>query len=137
MDLSSVTEILRNHGLKVTPQRLAVYSTLYDMENHPTVEMLYQKLQPDHPTMSLATVYKALQVLVHVGLVQQLNMGEDSFRYDAKTMQHSHVRCTKCNRVDDVLDVDDDMVMGSVAAKTSYRLTGRQMYFFGLCSKCQ
>lgn len=137
MDLSSVTEILRNHGLKVTPQRLAVYSTLYDMENHPTVEMLYQKLQPDHPTMSLATVYKALQVLVHVGLVQQLNMGEDSFRYDAKTMQHSHVRCTKCNRVDDVLDVDDDLVMGSVAAKTAYRLTGRQMYFFGLCSNCQ
>lgn len=136
MDFNNVADILRKNGLKVTPQRMAVYGTLCEMKNHPTVEMLYQKLQPDHPTMSLATVYKALEVLVHVGLVQQLNVGEDSFRYDAKTVQHFHVRCTKCNRVEDVMDVDDGPIMDAVATKTAYKLTGRQLYFFGLCDKC-
>lgn len=136
MDFDSVADILRKNGLKVTPQRMAVYGTLCGMENHPTVEMLYQRLQPEHPTMSLATVYKALEVLVHVGLVQQLNVGEDSFRYDARTVQHSHVRCTKCNRVEDIMDVDDSHIMSEVAAKTAYKLTGRQLYFFGLCDNC-
>lgn len=136
MDMEKVTELLRENGLKVTPQRLAVYEVLYGMKDHPTVEMIYNKLHPKYPTMSLATVYKALEVLVQVGLVQQINVGEESFRYDAVISSHPHVRCTKCGRVDDVFDVDDSAIMRSVAEKTSYKLTGRQLYFFGVCSEC-
>ena len=79
-----VTALLRERGFKVTPQRLAVYNALAHTTEHPSAETLYQELLPDYPTMSLATVYKSLNILCAVGIVQELNVGEDSFRYDAR-----------------------------------------------------
>ena len=93
---------LRAAGFKVTPQRLAVYNMLSHTKVHPNADTIYKELQPLYPTMSLATVYKALSILCDLGLAQELNVGEDAFRYDADTSHHPHVRCTKCLRVDDV-----------------------------------
>ena len=136
-EAQSVTRILRENGFKVTPQRLAVYEALASTYSHPNAEMLYQMLQPNYPTMSLATVYKTMDIFAGLGLVQVLNVGEDSFRYDAETMSHPHIRCVSCNRVDDVFDVQDEALIKSVTEKSGYRLTGRQLYFFGRCPECQ
>ena len=68
--------------LKLTPQRLAVYQYLKSTSEHPSAETIYKSLQPNYPTMSLATVYKTLKTLVEIGLVQELNVGEGNFRYD-------------------------------------------------------
>ena len=136
-EAQSVTHILRENGFKVTPQRLAVYEALASTYSHPNAEMLYQMLQPNYPTMSLATVYKTMDIFAGLGLVQVLNVGEDSFRYDAETMSHPHIRCVSCNRVDDVFDVQDEALIKSVTEKSGYHLTGRQLYFFGRCPECQ
>ena len=85
MVMQEVTTLLREKGFKVTPQRLAVYDVLCHTKAHPTADMIYGELQPTYPTMSLATVYKTLDILSKVGLVQVLNVGEESFRYDANT----------------------------------------------------
>ena len=58
-----LTALLRNHGYKVTPQRLAVYEALAEQPWHPNAEMLYSKLQPKYPAMSFATVYKTVEIL--------------------------------------------------------------------------
>lgn len=137
MDKQRVTEVLREKGLKVTPQRLAVYHALYNTTEHPSAEMLFQKLQLNYPTMSLATVYKTIEVLKEIGLVQALNVGEDSFRYDANVEKHPHVKCMLCQCVDDIFGVDDSGFVGEVAEKTSYQLTGQQFYFYGICPTCQ
>lgn len=137
LDMQGVTKRLRDNGFKVTPQRLAVYEALQGTEEHPNAEMLYSILQPAYPTMSLATVYKTMDILSEIGLVQILNVGEDSYRYDANTSSHPHVCCTSCGRVDDVLEVDDNAFTDMIAAKSSYKLSGRQMYFFGQCPDCQ
>ena len=57
----SVT-LLKKHGLKATPQRIAIYDYLLHTETHPTVDTIYASLHPTHPTMSLATVYKTVAV---------------------------------------------------------------------------
>ena len=132
-----ITGILREKGLKVTPQRLAVYNVLYNTTEHPSAEMIFQKLQPDYPTMSLATVYKTIEVLKEIGLVQALNVGEDSFRYDANVENHPHVKCVVCHRVDDIFDIDADGFVEKIADKTDYKLTGKQFYFYGVCPNCQ
>lgn len=137
LDMQGVTKRLRDNGFKVTPQRLAVYEALQGTKEHPNAEMLYSILQPAYPTMSLATVYKTMDILSEIGLVQILNVGEDSYRYDANTSSHPHVCCTSCGRVDDVLEVDDNAFTDMIAAKSSYKLSGRQMYFFGQCPDCQ
>lgn len=137
LDMQEVTHILRENGFKVTPQRLAVYEALTRKNSHPNAEMLYKMLQPHYPTMSLATVYKTMDIFAGLGLAQVLNVGEDSYRYDAETDSHPHIRCVTCNRVDDVWDIQDELLLESVQSRTGYRLMGRQLYFFGQCPECQ
>ena len=137
LEAKKITELLREKGFKVTPQRLAVYEVLSRTKAHPNAETIYNKLQPNYPTMSLATVYKTLDILSEIGLVQVLNVGEESFRYDANTESHPHVHCVQCGRVDDIFDVDDRGFMRKIAEKTDYDLSGRQLYFYGICPECQ
>lgn len=132
-----VTSLLREKGFKVTPQRLAIYKVLANSKAHPSAEMIFQQLQPYYPTMSLATVYKTVEILKEIGLIQVLNAGEDSFRYDADTSMHTHIRCLQCGRVDDLHDIDLVSFVGEVAQKTQYRLAGQQFYFYGYCPACQ
>ena len=132
-----VTALLRERGFKVTPQRLAVYNALAHTTEHPSAETLYQELLPDYPTMSLATVYKSLNILCAVGLVQELNVGEDSFRYDARVSPHPHIRCMHCGRVDDVKTLPTTDFSEQVMLETGYQLTGQQYYFYGVCPHCQ
>ena len=134
---TEVSEALRTKGYKATPQRLAVYDALATTTAHPNADMLYKKLVPHYPTMSLATVYKTLGILCTVGLAQELNVGEDSFRYDANTENHPHVRCTSCGRVDDVPVLNDVMLLRQAAASTGYDITDRQIYLYGLCPGCR
>ncbi len=133
----NITELLRENGFKVTPQRLAVYEVLANTKEHPNAEMIFSSLQATYPTMSLATVYKTIDILNEIGMVQILNAGEDSFRYDADMSDHAHVRCIECGRVDDVYDLDASKVTREIEIGTRYRLVGQQFYFYGICPDCQ
>ncbi len=132
-----VTVLLRERGFKVTPQRLAVYNALAHTTAHPSAETLYRELLADYPTMSLATVYKSLNIFCTVGIAQELNVGEDSFRYDANVKAHPHIRCKHCGRVDDVKTLPTERFSQQVMDETGYQLTGQQYYFYGVCPKCQ
>jgi Fur family peroxide stress response transcriptional regulator len=137
--LEDITAFLRDNGFKATPQRLAVYNALARSKEHPTADALFAALRPHFPTMSLATVYKALDVLAGLGLVKVLNAGEFSFRYDADTSEHAHVRCDSCGAITDVFSVDEGNaanIVKEAEAETGYKLSSRHIYFFGLCPKC-
>jgi Fur family peroxide stress response transcriptional regulator len=134
--LQDITAFLRDNGFKATPQRLAVYDALARSHAHPTADMLFSALRPNFPTMSLATVYKALDVLVGLGLVKALNTGEFSFRYDADTSDHAHVRCEKCGAVTDVFSVDAGDIVKQAEAKSGCKIASKEIYFFGLCPEC-
>lgn len=128
---------LREHRLKVTPQRLAIFHMLTNTKSHPSAEMIYNSLRDTHPTMSLATVYKTLDALVKASLVQQINVGEDSFRYDATTQSHPHIICSTCHCVHDLeADALPDL-KSTVAEKTGFNLSHEQLYFYGVCPDCQ
>ncbi len=133
----STAECLRNHKLKVTPQRLAIFHMLSHTTTHPSAEKIYNSLHDTHPTMSLATVYKTLDALVKASLVQQLNVGEDSFRYDATATPHPHIICTACHQVFDLHDHDLTSLRSDVQATTNFKLTHEQLYFYGVCPDCQ
>ena len=133
-----LTILLREHGYKVTPQRLAVYEAFADETWHPNAEMLYNKLQPKFPAMSFATVYKTVEILHDINVMQVLNTGEDSFRYDANVHEHYHLRCLKCGAVEDAI-MDEgikEQLTKSVEGQSGYSISGRQFYFFGLCPHC-
>ena len=132
-----LAKILRANRCKVTPQRLAVYETLAKTNEHPTAEAIYKRIKPIYPTMSFATVYKSVEILNKLKVIQVLNTGEDSFRYDADTSEHSHIQCTVCGRVDDIKPLQVEALRDEVAKNTSYELEWQQLYFYGRCPNCQ
>ena len=135
--MDNITSIFKEKKLKLTPQRLAVYQYLMGTKDHPSAEAIYKALQPIYPTMSLATVYKALKTLVEVGLVQEINVGEGNFRYDATVNDHAHIQCLKCSRVDD-LEIDSFPNLNQIASENSkYEIKWNKLFFYGVCESCQ
>ncbi len=133
-----LTAILKEHGLKVTPQRLSIFRMLRNTNSHPNAEAIYKELQEEHPTMSLATVYKTVDTFVQCGLIQQLNVGEDSYRYDADTSDHSHIKCTVCGQVSDLPTLSHlEALRQEVQNSTNFILSHEQLYFYGTCTSCQ
>ena len=96
--MDHIASIFKEKKLKLTPQRLAVYNYLINTTAHPSADTIYTDIHVQYPTMSLATVYKALKTLVEVGLIQEINVGEGNFRYDANSLPHPHLQCLKCGK---------------------------------------
>src|SRR5436190_14793305 len=98
-----LTTLFRDRGLRVTPQRQAIFRLLHGNDNHPTVEALYDQARSDMPTMSLKTVYQTVHDLEALGEVRVLDLGTGSVRVDPNVNgEHHHLVCTQCGRVRDV-----------------------------------
>jgi Fur family peroxide stress response transcriptional regulator len=129
---------LKDHDLRVTPQRLLVLRILAESEAHPTVEQIYAQVRAEFPTTSLATVYKTLALLKELNEVLELGFPDGSNRYDGnKPFPHPHVICTKCKKITDpdLFDLDD--LSQEMSRKTGYRIFSHRLDFFGLCPDCQ
>ena len=135
--MKEIAAIFKAKKLKLTPQRLAVYRYLMGTKKHPSAETIYKALQEDYPTMSLATVYKAINTLVDVGLIQEINVGEGNFRYDFNAEPHPHIQCIKCGRVDDLENLDYTHLNEEAQKHSNYRILSNKMYFYGICEECQ
>ena len=91
-----------------------------------------------NPSISLATVYKTLDSFRKVGLIQEINVGDDKSRYDAKCEEHIHIVCTTCNNVFDVFEIDSlHMIKEEVIQKTDFSIDFHQAILYGTCSACQ
>lgn len=127
---------LKSNSCKITPQRMAVYQTVKESIDHPNAEAVFKKLSPTYPTMSLATVYKSLELFSKLGLIQVINIGENSFRYDGKTEEHQHIICTNCSKIEDLNnDVFEDLTI-KVQNISKYQIQKQQLCFYGICSDC-
>lgn len=98
----TITDTLKSKGLRVTPQRFAVYANLLSRSDHPTVEQIMEELNQDFPVSSQATIYSSLQVLREVGLVQEVLLEEGLSRYDANMELHHHFHCSDCGAIEDI-----------------------------------
>lgn len=128
---------LRRRGLRLTPQREAIYSYLRSVVSHPRAEDIYAAVRQDHPALSLATVYNTLNLLVNQGLARRLVYGETTSRYDANVSDHAHVVCERCGAVADYFGDNEHDVKASVAAATGYKVRSMRQIFYGLCRSCQ
>lgn len=134
--VNTLVEILKSNNCKITPQRIAVYQALQDSTDHPNAEMIYKKLAPNYPMISLATIYKSLELFAHLNLIQVINVGENSFRYDFNTKSHPHVVCTHCQKVE---DLDENFLVdlsSKVENTTNYKINKQQLCFYGVCPDC-
>lgn len=129
--MKKVAEIMRS-----TNQRQIILEELRKA-NHPTACELYDRVRRRLPRIGLGTIYRNLDVMADCGLVLKLEVGGSQKRFDALTEPHYHIRCARCNKVDDIdVDVIQDIAQAA-AEKTSYRILGHHVEFTGLCPKCQ
>jgi len=93
---------LEKAGWRFTRQRAAVFNHLQSVQNHPTAEDVYAAVRNDLPKISLATVYKALEALVDSGVAAKLTYSDGACRYDCRSDDHYHLRCTRTHQVRDL-----------------------------------
>jgi len=134
--MDKIINLFKDKKLKLTPQRLAVYKYLMNTKEHPSAETIYKSLHIEYPTMSLATVYKAIKTLVEVGLVQELNVGEGNFRYDGNSATHPHIQCIHCGKVEDLDSLSFDELSDVAEKHTKYKILSNKVYFYGICPDC-
>lgn len=133
---SSVIQALRSKGYKATPQRIAICKTALDSREHPSVQKIYREVKKTHPTVSLATVYKTLQVLKEIGWVQELNFPQEQTRFDPYMEPHINLVCLQCENIQDVDDAAAKEVVRKVTNEANFAPTAQRLDVYGLCEKC-
>lgn len=101
-------EMLKNSGLKATPQRLCVLKCL-SSHTHPSMEELYELVKKEHPSISLATVYKNIAALLEENLVVEITTPGQKTRYDIYEREHIHIVCKGCGHVSDIFSKEAKM----------------------------
>ena len=131
---AELTELFRQQGLKVTPQRQCIFRILHGTEVHPTAESVYAAAAAEMPTMSLRTVYQTLNDLAAMGEIQQLDLGTGSSRFDPNTDGHHHLVCTGCGKVRDLYADFTDVRVPS--GDHGFEVSSTEIVFRGLCDEC-
>lgn len=136
--LDQMVKRLKDSDCRITPQRHAVLSVLAHSHDHPSAESIYDELFLHYPTMSLATVYKTLNLLKKEGEVLELEFSELGNRYDGKKpYPHPHVICTACGTIVDPSQLDLEQISQKMMEETGFKIMSHRLDFFGLCPDCQ
>jgi Fe2+ or Zn2+ uptake regulation protein len=134
--VDQLTTTLREHGLKVTAQRLTIFGVMRRHGQHLTAEEVFARVRAVLPTISLTTVYKVLNELVALGELQRVVLGDGSARFDPNTSQHAHLVCLQCGQAEDLPSTDYHVGLPEVAAR-GYRVLRQAVIFYGVCPACQ
>jgi Fe2+ or Zn2+ uptake regulation protein len=131
-----LTTLFRERGLRVTPQRQALFRLLHGDDAHPTVEALYERARHEMPTISLKTVYQTVHDLEALGEVHVLDLGTGTLRVDPNVEDdHHHLVCTSCGRIRD-LPVEFDRLRVPVRYRRDFVVDDVQVIFRGRCDNC-
>lgn len=107
------------------------------MKSHPTADELYARVRERLPHISLATVYRNLDLMARHGVIRKLEMAGSQSRYDGMIDLHYHVRCVHCGCVEDVHVPHDVVDVRQLEAPEGYRLLGHRLEFVGECPRCR
>jgi Fur family transcriptional regulator, peroxide stress response regulator len=133
---AEIIETLRKKGYKATPQRIAICQFVLHSRDHPSAQRVYDEVKKVHPTVSLATVYKTLQILKEHGLVQELDLPESQARFDSYVEPHINLICTRCGNIQDYDDKAAREMVERVTAKAKFTRTGQRLDIYGVCKTC-
>jgi Fur family peroxide stress response transcriptional regulator len=126
----------REAGLRLTHQRLEIYSELAETPDHPTAETIYQRIRKKIPTISLDTVYRTLATFARHGLINKVETVESQARFEVKIMRHHHVICRRCNRITDFQwELLDDVSLPAEIDRWG-RVETSNVIVYGICTAC-
>ncbi|MDA8211720.1 MAG: Fur family transcriptional regulator [Clostridia bacterium] len=137
----SICHRMSEKDYKLTPQRRVILHAFMDnSERHLSAEDIYGIVKSQHPEIGLATVYRTLELLAEIGVLQKMNFGDGRSRYEFaqdEEHHHHHLICLGCGSV---LEFTDDLLESlesTIAGKTGFKILDHQLKFYGYCKKCQ
>lgn len=123
--------------IRMTRQREIIVRELMAMKTHPTADELYDRVKKLIPKISLATVYRNLEILSGVNIIQKLEVTGRQKRFDGDISNHYHIKCIKCGRVDDIPSIQLSEIERAVTDPCGYTVLGHRLEFEGICPECK
>lgn len=136
-------ELLKKYGLKVTTQRVVILEVLSNRpDEHLTVEEIYDCVKNKYPEIGLATVYRTIQMLSEINLIDKLNLDDGYVRYEIGKQEencghhHHHLICIDCGQVftfqDDLLENLENQIQKTM----NFQIVDHEVKLYGHCSNC-
>lgn len=135
---------LKENGLKVTQQRLIVLQTLAEnRDKHMTAEDIYEVVRENHPEIGLATIYRTIQLLLEMRLLDRIHLDDGCVRYEIGHLftgdmrhNHHHLVCKICGKV---IPFEDDLLEElevHIEQDTGFHVLDHELKFYGQCKEC-
>jgi len=139
--LRSARDRLAEKDYRFTPQRQAVLEALLEHAGeHLSAEDVHALVKREHPDIGLATVYRTLDLLSGLDMVQKIDLGDGRSRFelgDSGEHYHHHLICVECGAVAE-FDIDLlESLETLVAKRTGFKVLDHQVKLFGLCGECR
>ncbi len=138
-------KILKMQGFRMTLPRQVILVVLSKSEDHLLAKDIYMKIKKDYPNIGLTTVYRTLDLLVRMGLINKFEFGDGQSRYELAwdyKEHHHHLVCQSCGKIIDYNDfIDDevkffDKIQESLSKKYRFNIDSHEVYFYGKCDAC-
>lgn len=145
VDREQFKKLLKDKGLKVTNQRIAVLETIASRpDEHLTAEEIFDLVKVSHPEIGLATIYRTIQLLNELHLIDRINFDDGFVRYEMGSdpgeqnkHRHHHLICTKCGKVisfqDDLLEELEEKINQT----TGFSVVNHEVILYGYCATCK
>lgn len=130
--------IIREMGLKVTGQRMAILESLAGGRAHVTALEVFEAVNVKHPEIGFATVYRFLRKMAEQKLVTEVRMGGLPARYELTPKRHhDHLTCVSCGLIVEFENSQIESLQERVANEHNFRLTHHVLELYGMCANCQ
>jgi Fur family transcriptional regulator, peroxide stress response regulator len=123
-------------GLRMTPQRRAIYDALTGRKEHPSASELYERLKKDHPALSLDTVNRNLLDFWRAGLIQCAESLDCVKRFDGDLAPHHHFHCLECGGIVDFGSPDLDQIRLPGRLQKRFKIFSKKVHVTGICDGC-
>ena len=121
MMTTAIRENLQVKGLKVTPQRVAIFEAIVELDNHPTADDIIAFIKINHPNISVGTVYKVLDLFVENNFIKRVKTDKDIMRYDPHLTNHHHLYCSDTERIEDFEDAELNQIINDYFNKNKIK----------------
>ncbi|ADH99705.1 ferric iron uptake transcriptional regulator [Salisediminibacterium selenitireducens] len=140
--IERIKKQLHSQSYKLTPQREATVRVLLENEDdHLSAEDVYMLVKEKYPEIGLATVYRTLELLTELKIVDKINFGDGVSRYDLRQEGanhfHHHLVCIECGAVDEIQEDLLDDVEKVVESRWNFQIKDHRLTFHGICYRCQ
>jgi len=127
----------KEHGLKITLQRTAIYQELLKAKDHPSADIIYRKIVKNIPNISFDTVNRTLLTFSKIGITNIVEGYGQPKRYDPDLDTHHHFRCTHCNKIIDFHNEDYDNLIVPQELQKQFAVFSKKVVLEGLCDRCK